>query len=313
MPTLNATDRTNLTLNNKRFRAPHPRCFRLFASLTALFSIFCVAACGEQAKMRSSDHQNELSSIASATVASLFPADGADIAHGTQTVQFFTQSVTLRAIDRCLASRGLPPAPTAIRNPDKYGGPGMPNLPAVRANGVLGFTTLYAAPKSVEAHMAASERRAYQAAETRCARDAPHFAVDSPSALALESQWNQIEQQSLRTPVLQAAVARGAQCSSSTSFPATSINGEMTVIDNEIARGIKRKTHAQLVSVERAGVRVLLKCFAPAIQLQNKIFQKQRNGFLASHALAVRQVETQTTTQISRDAAQFGVRYLRLR
>lgn len=247
------------------------------------------------------------SGVAGATLAFLFPTNGADVELGSQVLNF-AGALQVKAVDQCLASRALPPEEPPPADEYAYGAPQMPYMAAIRANDSLGLTIGVRAPPPPTTGMSSAEQVAYDAAAARCnTTAAPRWVFGSSSADSLRNAWQNIVARVASTPAMQASLKSSSACSASTPFPATTVGGEWAAIGQKVTNEIVHRNLAAANQTQHQGVGVLLRCFGRSIQLQGSLLASRRAVFLAANALAVREIQMNTASQI----AQVGRRFHR--
>ncbi len=250
------------------------------------------------------------STIDAVVVAFLFFHDGADWAVG-QPLRAFTSAVDVKSETRCLASDGLPGPPVYPVINEQYGSADMPNLPLIERTHGIGATERYSAPTDPARSLTGETLVGYNAALARCAAAARHaYAfITSHTAVALQGQWLNIVQQVETSSAVRAANRRGSQCSRSTPFPASGVQGEIEAIEAKLTRPNLAGQYAQADAIQARGVGVLVRCFGTDIALRSRLTAAARASFFAAHAQAIQRIEAQANRAIPVLEAKYKIRF----
>lgn len=244
---------------------------------------------------QSSKRVTSNTNIASAMLDYLFPRSGADFASGMQ-VHYFELAQEQKATTSCMTANGFPPAPTQIFPPIKYGSGELPNLPLIQRTLAIGVTVVLHAPKNPLVGMSKAEAAAYNAQFNKCTAKPtlPILAfVAKGSTQALVQEWENITEATIASAPVERLNRKAASCSSSTHFPATSVQDEMTKIGNDVTPLTIKLQAAAARATEKAGVQVLVRCFGQEIELTSRLLAKRRAAFFSQNAQAIDEIEAE--------------------
>lgn len=253
--------------------------------------------------------------VASAMLAQLFPRSGADWAAGTQFVEFML-GTRFKTETRCMAASGLPGPPTdlsssaAFYEVQSYGSAEMPNLPLIERTKHLGDTIEIPSPsRSPAAALPKAEKTAYNAALKRCTAVPTRLFsfLSHGGAQALQQQWLNITAQVEAEPSVRAANRKAQRCSQGTGFSASSVENETSVIEGKSTPLNIKGERAQVKASEAKGVRVLVRCFGPAISLTTNLLTRRRAAFFDQNATALSQLQDDVNSTVAKIAQRYGL------
>jgi hypothetical protein len=234
------------------------------------------------------------SNVATEVTAYLFPRSGADWADGMQ-VHNFELAQEEKATTACLVANGFPAAPTPLFPPYKYGTAELPNLPMIQRTLAIGVTVALRTPKNPVQGMSKSEAAAYTAELAKCsAKTGSELAfLSKGSTLALVDEWKNITDATVATKPVAALNNKATSCASATPFAATSVVGEMDKIAGKVTPLVIKLQAQAARATEKAGARVLIRCFGPEINLLSSLLAKRRTVFFSQNAQAIDQIASE--------------------
>lgn len=251
-----------------------------------------------------------MTSVSQVLLDYLIPTDGNQATIGYETVTNFETAYSLKAEDACLAKDGFPSAP---REPAAIGMAdiGPPNLAYIRAHPVFDVGLVHF-PDATKG-MSKAEKRAYKRAVKRCTPKVD-VVLGGKEAQRIWNVWQfGVMPAVAKSAAVQAANRRGAVCSQSTAFPATSFDNELNKIYAAANKyyGSAKLSYKQAVKdgneVERRGTPILLKCFSAAIKTEDRLLAQRAKAFLAKNALVIRQLQETLTKQFEALSAKYDV------
>jgi hypothetical protein len=259
---------------------------------------------------RSKSSSPPASRVDAAVVALLFPHDGADWA-ASQQLRVFTSAVDIKAETLCLAAEDLPGPPVYPVIDEHFGLADMPNLPLIKRTLSLGATERYPGPTNPAQHLTGGTLARYNAAVTSCAATAGHaYAfIDGHTPAVLQGQWFDVIQRVERSSAVRAANRQGSQCSRSTPFPASGVEGEIGAIEAKLTRPNLAGQYAKADAIQARGARVLIRCFGADIALRSRLAAVARGHFLAAHAQGIQQLEAQANRAIPVLETKYKIRF----
>lgn len=288
-----------LTVVTRTMRGPRT----LLAAASLLVAVMLSACGGQQAlkhaQTETAAHQNSVSQV---VVDMMVPTSGADQVTGTVALDSFFTGIAEKAEDACLAKSGFPPVGQSP-DPPVWGQPDLPNLEYIRSKGGFGLLSGGSLPNTKG--MSASEKRAYNADQKRCAPRFPELAVWSSAGTAIMTVWQHKIQSIADSPTVARYNRRGAQCSSGTRFAATSYADELRVAGDVADSEYMKQNMAAGRALEARGAAVFVRCFGPAVQRVDQALLKASKPFLARYATEIRSIQRRTARQVAEISAKY--------
>jgi hypothetical protein len=161
----------------------------------------------------------------------------------------------------------------------------------------IGVTVRMRTPTNPTQGMSRAETAAYNAQLTKCSTKAgaPLRVLARGSTQALASEWENIINATIASAQVRKANQRATACAAGTPFAATSVEDEMSRIASEVNPLMVRLKQRAARATERAGARVLIRCFGPEIALTTRLLSARRAVFFSENAQAIDQIEAEAS------------------
>lgn len=138
---------------------------------------------------------------------------------------------------------------------------------------------------------------------------APLTVLAAAPTQALAGEWENITDASIASSRVQALNQRATACAAATLFPASSVAAEMTKIASEVNPLMVRLERGRARATEKAGARVLIRCFGSEITLTSRLLSERRTVFFSENAQAIDQIDAEA----NHAAISLGMRVRRAR
>ena len=229
----------------------------------------------------------------------LMPRDGADVHRGAE-LGLFLQRAQAKLETQCMAKRGLPGPPEDFESSQRFGSANQPNIPAIKAVGNIGVTTVRA-PVYPGQKLSPARRRVYDARLSHCKAQILGLLrfENNPAAVALGQSWFTTVHTVIHSSPVQAAMRAGARCSQGTGFPATTAQRETANVEGRITPLQLQGENAKAAAINKQGARVLVRCFGHAEMVQQALLTQRRRAVVAAHAAKIRSISQLIARRVS--------------
>ena len=250
------------------------------------------------------------SDVSQAVAGLLVPTSGLQFATAEVAISNFTTAVEMKATDACLRADGFPGLPSEP-GPGLSGTQQLPNLSYIQATHGFGSVSSVRGVLDPTAGMSSAEKRAYNKAVTSCAPKLPQWAFNSLTANAIMVDWmNPTAKLIATSPAVKAANLRGARCSASTAFAASSYEQEVALIYSDMQQYYMHKEPSLAREAQARGAGVFVRCFGAAVRTVDSLLAARSKGFLARNAQELLLIEHETYKQVAAVSAKYDIGFM---